>query len=273
MPPSSPRGGRRRSSTWPAASVSRKCIPCRSGRARFAALARQRLLDPLPLRLAPLPPGAQRTGRRPRGADRGAEVEQRLGEVAGPRPGRGIRHEARGQRRQPRLRPRQRRRLGRQPRHHPLHIAVHRHHRLVEGDRRDRRGGIGADPRQRPQALHILGEAAACRHQPGAGMQVAGAGVVAKPGPFLHHRRLGGRRQRLHRRESRRGSGRSVARPRRPWSAAASPRTARPDKDRAGCPGCGRAARGGGGHTRQAAALRARRAAGLRREVRAYGQG
>ena len=74
---------------------------------------------------------------------------------------RGVSRAARA--RSARLRRRQRRLDGEEPRHHPLDVAVHHHRRPVEGDRGDRRGGIGADPRQRPQARLGVGKPAAVR--------------------------------------------------------------------------------------------------------------
>ena len=44
---------------------------------------------------------------------------------------------------------------GKQPRHHALDIAVHRHRRGIERDRRHRRRGVVADAGQRPQRLKI----------------------------------------------------------------------------------------------------------------------
>ena len=91
-----------------------------------------------------------------------------------------------------------------EPGHDPLHIAVDRRRLLVEGDGRHRRRRIGADARQLQQFRLRRGKAAAMlvHHRLGAGMEVAGAGIVAEPGPGLHDRigrRLG---QRLDGREA-----------------------------------------------------------------------
>ena len=59
----------------------------------------------------------------------------------------------------------------------------------IEGDGGNRRRRIGPDPRQFQQRVVIRGEIAAMliHHHPRAFEQVAGAGVIAKPGPFGHH--------------------------------------------------------------------------------------
>ena len=75
-----------------------------------------------------------------------------------------------------------------QPRDHPLDIGVDHHRAPAEGDRGDRGGGIGADagqacaaPPRCPGNAAMLG-----RHGAGAGEQVAGAGIIAEPGPGGH---------------------------------------------------------------------------------------
>ncbi len=75
-----------------------------------------------------------------------------------------------------------------QPRHHALDIAVHRHRRQTERDRADRRCGVVADARQRPQPGQVTREAAGGNHRLRAGVQVAGARVVAEAGPGSEHR-------------------------------------------------------------------------------------
>ena len=59
----------------------------------------------------------------------------------------------------------------------------------IEGDRRHRRRGVVADARQRAQGFDAFGKnpAVALDHRAGAGMQVAGAGVIAEPGPGAQH--------------------------------------------------------------------------------------
>ena len=61
--------------------------------------------------------------------------------------------------------------------------------RLVERDRRDRGRRVGADAGERAQRLLGAGKSSAVLldHGLGAGMQVAGARVVAEPGPELEH--------------------------------------------------------------------------------------
>jgi hypothetical protein len=71
----------------------------------------------------------------------------------------------------------------------PLHIAVDRRRRLVEGDGANRRRRVAADAGQRQQARLILGEAAAMAagHGAGASMKIAGTGVIAQAGPGREH--------------------------------------------------------------------------------------
>ena len=86
-----------------------------------------------------------------------------------------------------------------QPGDDALDIGVDRHRTPVEGDRGDRRGGIGADTRQAPQLCFHVGETSLMfgRYQPGAGKQVAGAGIIAKPSPGGHDLGIGRTGQRL----------------------------------------------------------------------------
>ena len=83
-----------------------------------------------------------------------------------------------------------------QPHHDPFDIAVDDGRVASEGDRRDGRGGVGPDPRQRPQPLFRLRETAAMvlRDPDGGRVQVARPRVVAEPRPGAHD--LFGRRRR-----------------------------------------------------------------------------
>ena len=197
MPPSSPFGGRRRSSTLPSGSVSQKCTPWRIGRARFATLRGNVGGDAGTPTGAARQPWTQCAGGRSRRADRGAQIEQRLGEVRRPGLRRRITTEAAPRAAQPRSGLWQLLADCEQPRHHALDIAVHRHPRHTERDRADRSGGVVADPRQRAQSGRIAWERARRDHGAGAGVQVAGASIVAKARPGGEHilqRRDGERR-------------------------------------------------------------------------------
>src|SRR5437764_83819 len=61
--------------------------------------------------------------------------------------------------------------------------------RAVEGDRGNCIGRVVADPRQRPQPGDLIGEPTAMPldNRADAGMQVAGAGVIAEPLPLMQH--------------------------------------------------------------------------------------
>ena len=85
-----------------------------------------------------------------------------------------------------------------EPGHHPLDIAVHCRFLLVEGDGRDGAGRIGADAGQFAQAVERIGEGAGFRDRLGAGLEVAGAGVIAEAGPSRHDALLRRRREGLH---------------------------------------------------------------------------
>ena len=89
---------------------------------------------------------------------------------------------------------------GEEPRDDPFDIAVDRARRRVERDRRDGGGGIGADAGQRAQRRFARRKFAAVPldHGAGAGVQVAGAGVIAEPGPGLEHVVERRRRERPH---------------------------------------------------------------------------
>ncbi len=99
----------------------------------------------------------------------------------------------------------QRRRDGVETGDDPLDIAVHRRRLEVEGDRRDRRRGIGADPRQRAQR-RLVGRKFAIMlgdDGTGAGMHVARPCVVAEALPGMEHVVEIGRRERGERRPAR----------------------------------------------------------------------
>jgi len=135
--------------------------------------------------------GAHQAARLRRRADRRAELHQPLVQ----RPGRGPRRQRLHQ--LTRRRPQRLAARGRldvvldreHPRQHPRDVAVDQRRPLAERDRRDRPGGIRADPghlaqlggarRQRPAELRI--------DRPCPGMQVARARVVAEPGPRGEH--------------------------------------------------------------------------------------
>jgi hypothetical protein len=68
-----------------------------------------------------------------------------------------------------------------EPRHDALDIAVDDVGGVAVGDRGDGRGGVGADAGDLAPALFGLGETGGeCL---GGGVKVAGAGIVAEPGP------------------------------------------------------------------------------------------
>ena len=71
-----------------------------------------------------------------------------------------------------------------QTRNDPSNIGVHRGRLLAKGDRGDRRRGIGAHARERPQFLGSVRKAAVSRHVAGASNEVAGARIITKAGPF-----------------------------------------------------------------------------------------
>ena len=117
-----------------------QAMPVRWGRTAFLPLIGNRSGSPV---ARPRQCGADRTDqaqRRPRSADGGPEIHQRLGPVAGAIVG----DERPGQTSQLRLGPRQRGLDREQPGHDPLDIAVHDIGRAVEGDRRHGRRRIGA---------------------------------------------------------------------------------------------------------------------------------
>ena len=132
-------------------------------------------------------PGANGAGRAARGADGGAKVEQGLGEVGSPRlcgrvsaqqGGGGVDAGAR-----------RRERVGdvEDAGGDALDVAVDGHDRHAEGDAGDGGCGVTANAGQCLQAGHVAREGSGRCDQLGAGVQVAGAGVVAEACPGLHH--------------------------------------------------------------------------------------
>ncbi len=140
-------------------------------------------------------PGAQAAGGVARRADRGAQIHDGLGIVAGAR----IRRAAGGSGAQFGLGIGERRADVVQPGHDALDIAVDHGGGLVEGDGGNGGGGIRAYAGQALQRRGVIGENAAMRfgHFAGAFQQVARAGVVAEAGPGGHHLGILGGRQRL----------------------------------------------------------------------------
>lgn len=139
---------------------------------------------------------AEAAGRTARGADRRAKVHQALREIAGML-GRG---QPLRQRLDLRLRRRQRRLDCEQPRDYPFDIAVHRGRMPPEGDRGDRGRRIGPDAGKLAQGVLGAGKTAAMglRHGARAGMEIAGTGVIAEPGPGGEHVTEAGPRQCRH---------------------------------------------------------------------------
>src|SRR5690606_16029672 len=76
-----------------------------------------------------------------------------------------------------------------QPREHAQHVAVDDRLRAPEGEARDGGGRVGADPRERTQALYVVREGAAELSSDDAGgpVQVSPARVVAEAGPEREH--------------------------------------------------------------------------------------
>ena len=110
-------------------------------------------------------------------------------------------------------------------RHHALDIAVHYHRRPVERDRRDRGGGVGADPRQVGAAPPRPRERRRHARRPRPGRSDANcARARNSPGPANSHaarRPSGPPPPDLRCAASVRGSGVNTVRPWRPSSAAA----------------------------------------------------
>jgi hypothetical protein len=88
---------------------------------------------------------------------------------------------------------------------HALDIAVHDRRLATEGDGRDSRSRIGADTRQAPQPLLVIGKAPAelVAHHARAAMQVARPRVIAEPLPGMEHGVEVGLGQVTHRRPAR----------------------------------------------------------------------
>ena len=220
MPPSSPLGGRLRSSTAPSLATARR--PCRGASAcrpwaRGAAALRRGLVR-LRLAVASIE-GTDDAARVARRADRGAEIHHRLRIVAGAL----LRHQFGGAHVD----------LGLQsgsgvvdriePRDHALDIAVDGGSRMIEGDRADRRRGVGPDAGQRQERRLVLREGAgmAFDHGACAGVQVTGACVVAESCPGRKHVVERRTRPAPRRSASASQSGESSRRRWPPWSAAA----------------------------------------------------
>ena len=194
MPPSSPCSGRRRSNTAPSARVSQNATPWRRGRSGFSACTGRSSAIP---RAA-----AAQSARHGHSTQRGARgvhsVAPRSIIACAKSPARCSGTSAGGEGAQPRFGARQLRALGEQPGHDPLDIAVHRRDRPIESDRRDRRRRVVADPGQRAQQCRVVRKASVMRRDDclRAGVQIAGAGVVAESLPGVQHlvERGGGQR-------------------------------------------------------------------------------
>ena len=95
---------------------------------------------------------------------------------------------------------RQRRLDSEQPRNHPFGVGVHRRLALVIGDGGNGAGRIGANTGQLTQAFRGIGKYAAqpMGHHFRGGVQIAGAGVIAKSRPGSEDIIFLGPRQRLH---------------------------------------------------------------------------
>ena len=140
---------------------------------------------------------AEQASRRPRGADRGAQIHHPLREIAGAQIGR----QRISGRANLRLTGRQRCGDGEKPGDDPLDIGIHHHRTLAKGDGRHRRRRIGPQPRQGAQARLAIGKYAGpitgpARHRLCTGHQVAGAGIIAQPRPCRHYLALVGGGQR-----------------------------------------------------------------------------
>jgi hypothetical protein len=142
-------------------------------------------------------PRAEDAARPPRRTDRGAEIHQCLREIAGPL----LRHHCRGERPEARVCRRKGFRHRIKPRDDPFDIAVDCRGPPVEGDSGNRSRGVGPDPGQRTQRRRVGGEPGAMPLDDGAraGMQVAGARVIAEALPELKYlvERCRGERQHI----------------------------------------------------------------------------
>ncbi len=152
---------------------------------RLGRLAGQGFLDAGGARKTRIVPRARAAVGAARRAHGGAEIHQRLGEVAGA----AARGEVRGGLGDLGLGAGQRRLDAPQPRHHPLDVAVDRGRLAAERDRRDRGGGIGADAGQGEEPVLVVGKDAGHlpAHVTRAGMHVARPGVIAEPLPGMQH--------------------------------------------------------------------------------------
>ena len=161
---------------------------------RFLRRRGQRLGQAACRREARPAPRAQHAARSARRANRGAEIHHRLGEVARPP----CRDQFRGERSQPLLCRRKRLADGVEAGNDALDIAVDSSHPSVECDRGNRGCGVIADPREHAQRRPFGRECAAVALDDGAGagVQIAGAGVVAEPLPQVQDLVEGGRGER-----------------------------------------------------------------------------
>ena len=157
--------------------------------------------DAEPSAPAGLHPRTHRTARRRWRANRRPQVEQRLSEITGP--GHRVRVPAKLLGRGPNrgFDARQRLRQREQPRSHPLDIAVDRHRRHVEADRRHGGSRIGPDPRQFQQTRDVTRKTAARRDHFGTGVEVSGPRIVSQTGPKAQDLIQIGRGERLDRGE------------------------------------------------------------------------
>ena len=168
MPPSSPEGGRRRSNTEPVLSVSKKCAPCRMGRARLADLTGSVAAMPC---ACPVQPGRQGHSAQP-GLRGEHNVAPKSNSAWAKSPGRA---RIAGSLQKP--------------------WAAAASFDFTPGS-----GRVSAVSRARTRStLPSTGTTGTAKAMAAMAapvyMQIAGARVVAKPRPFLHHRRLWRRRK------------------------------------------------------------------------------
>ena len=130
-------------------------------------------------------PRAEDATRPPRGTDRGAEIHQGLREIAGPL----LRHQRRGERSEARFCRRKGFAHRIEPGDDAFDIAVDCCSPPIEGDSGNRRRAVGPDPGKCAQCCRVVGKPAVMPLDDGAsaGMQVAGARVVAEPLPNLQN--------------------------------------------------------------------------------------
>ena len=104
-------------------------------------------------------------------------------------PGARARAPARSERLQSRFRRRHRLTDSIKPGDDPLDIAINRGHLLIERNRRNCRGGVVANARQCAQVRQFDREYSTVPlgHDARAGVQIAGARVIAEPLPFMQH--------------------------------------------------------------------------------------